>query len=85
MSNITVSSHNQKAPYVELHRDRSLDHWFYIYLNDLLHALCKTKAIVFGDETYLCASNLSLPALYREMNSELSNLEEWFKCCLNAV
>lgn len=56
---------------------------FIIYTNDLPNAIANAKSILFADDTTLYASSDSLSLLYKNINSDLSSLADWF--CANKL
>ena len=56
---------------------------FLLYINDLPNCLSKSTPILFADDTTVVKSGTNLNDLYRDMNSELSNLENW--CLANKL
>ena len=52
---------------------------FLIYINDLPKALKKLDVIMFADDTNLFYSSPSISDLYESMNTDLENLNIWFK------
>ena len=51
---------------------------FIIYTNDLPNAIDRAKSILFADDTTVYASSSSLPELYKNINTELNSLADWF-------
>ena len=52
---------------------------FIIYINDLPNALTYLKAILFADDSNLVHHNACYATLTRQINEDLSHLNEWFK------
>ena len=51
---------------------------FLLYLNDLHHALTLLNPIIFADDTNLFFSHSYINVLFKKMNKELTNVNDWF-------
>jgi hypothetical protein len=52
---------------------------FILYINDMQYALKKCHNILFADDTTIFIHGKDIKQLYQIMNSELKELNEWFK------
>ena len=52
---------------------------FLIYVNDIANCLNHSKVIVFADDTTIFASSKSIHSLYKNVNSDLAELSNWFR------
>lgn len=52
---------------------------FIIYSNDLPNCLNFTKSIIFADDTTIFMSGMDINQLYRNVNSDLKSLTDWFR------
>ena len=52
---------------------------FLIYVNDIANCLIHSKVISFADDTTVFSSSKCIDDLYTNMNSDLGDLENWFK------
>ena len=52
---------------------------FLLYINDLPNCLSKSTPILFADDTTVVKTGTNIFDLFRDMNSELLNLEIWCK------
>ena len=52
---------------------------FLLYINDLPNCLSKSTPILFADDTTVVKTGTNILDLFRDMNSELLNLETWCK------
>ena len=58
---------------------------FLIYVNDIQNST-NLNILSFADDTTVTASSPNIPQLYKDMNTELNKLNEWFKAnrlCIN--
>ena len=58
---------------------------FLIYVNDTQNST-NLNILSFADDTTVTASSPNIPQLYKDMNTELNKLNEWFKAnrlCIN--
>ena len=52
---------------------------FLLFINDLPNCLTKSTPVLFADDTTVIKSGTDIKDLYRDMNYELENLEQWCK------
>ena len=52
---------------------------FLIYVNDIANCLTHSKLIYFADDTTVFLSSRCIDDLYKNMNSDLDDLTNWFK------
>ena len=52
---------------------------FLLYINDLANVSNKLKCILFADDTNVFYSDKCLKDVYKVMNDELNNMNNWFK------
>ena len=54
--------------------------FFLIYVNDMIKACPQLELVLFADDTNIFAQGKNIADLYNQVNSELEELNRWFRC-----